>query len=447
MTIHDVLDGTPYESYLYSYPHKTSYRPLDPPVPLRTVWAGERRDALFLYLHIPFCEMRCGFCNLFTTARPKDDAVAAYVNALERQTLRVRAAIGDARWARVAIGGGTPTLLDEASLTRVLDLAERTMGADLPNIPMSVETSPETATREKLALLVDRGVDRISIGVQSFFEEESRAVNRPQETAQVRAALEAMRAVGVPTINVDLMYGLPGQTPATWLESLRAALAYRPEELYLYPLYVRPLTTLGKRQDRGWREGGRAFDELRLGMYRLGRDFLRSEGYTQVSMRMFRAAHAPSAAGPVYHCQEDGMVGLGCGARSYTEGVHYATEYAVGARGVQAILADYVQRPAERFDAADYGFVLDAEDRRRRHVVLSLLSEEGLDLDTYARRFAGADAESDLPGVRELVAAGLAVRAARVIRLTDRGVERSDAIGPFLVSPRVRALMDAYELR
>src|SRR4051812_38998949 len=178
--LESMLEGTPYVAYLYGYPHKTAYRPLTPALALEDVWAGERRDALFLYLHVPFCEMRCGFCNLFTLTRPKDGLAGAYLAALRRQAVRVRDALGDARFARVAVGGGTPTFLDGAQLAELFDIAESTLGADLHAVPVAVETSPATAEPDKLALLRDRGVKRVSIGVQSFVEAEVAASGRPQ---------------------------------------------------------------------------------------------------------------------------------------------------------------------------------------------------------------------------------------------------------------------------
>jgi oxygen-independent coproporphyrinogen-3 oxidase len=253
----------------------------------------------------------------------------------------------------------------------------------------------------------------------------------------VLAALSRLRGAGFPTLNIDLIYGVQGQTVASWLESIRAALRFSPEELYLYPLYVRPLTGLGKR--------GRAATDLRLECYREGRALLLSAGYRQLSMRMFRANNAPAESGPVYRCQEDGMVGLGCGARSYTAALHYSDEYAVGRQGVREILAAYLSRPDEELTRAYYGYALDAEDQRRRYAILSLLSE-GLSLAEYRARF-GAEPFSDLPELGSLAPLGLAAEDGGRLALTPLGLERSDVIGPWLASRRARERMGGYELR
>ncbi len=435
MSLARALAATPYAGYLYAYPHKTAYRRLEPRVPLEKLWAGEDRERLFLYFHVPFCEMRCGFCNLFTTTSAKDDLVAGYLDALERQARAVKGSLGRASFARFAIGGGTPTFLDTRELERVLDLAEGIFGADLPRIPVSVETSPETVTKEKLALLRSRGVDRISIGVQSFDRRETDSVLRPQDPARVDAALGLLKEFAFRTLNVDLIYGLPEQTPKSWIASLDRALAFEPEELYLYPLYVRPLTGLGKT--------GRAWDDQRIALYRAGRERLLARGWTQVSMRMFRAPDAATQDGPVYCCQEDGMVGVGSGARSYTDRVHWSTEYAVAQSGVRQILREYVSRT--EFGFADWGIRLDEDDRRRRFVILSVLLD-GVDLDTYRHRFGG-EALDDLPMLGELVERGMAAIHGNVLALTEAGRERSDAIGPALVSAQVKERMEAWQAR
>ncbi len=432
-------EGTRYESYVYAYPHKTAYRRLEPALPLGPLWEQERREALFLYLHVPFCEQRCGFCNLFTQPVPEDDRVEAYLSTLTRQAAVVRRALdegGPFAIARAAVGGGTPTLLSARQLERIWDLL-RAVGMTTP-VPMSVETSPETALPDRLAVIVGGGADRISMGVQSFVETEVKAVNRPQKTADVHRALGAIRDAGAAVLNVDLMYGLPGQTEQTWEYSLAAALEYRPEELYLYPLYVRPLTTLG-------RKGAEAQDRQRVTLYEQGRDRLLGAGYRQISMRMFRRPDAGGTLAPVYRCQDDGMIGLGVGARSYTRRVHYSSEWAVGARGVRGIIDRWIVRPDEDFAVADYGFVLDDAEQRRRWLILSLLSDDGLDVAAYRRRF-GSSAEADFPQLGELLGRGFAMPAGDLVRLTPEGLGRADVIGPWLFSDEVRRTMASFEL-
>ncbi|MGW6502633.1 STM4012 family radical SAM protein [Nonomuraea angiospora] len=416
----------PYEGYVYAYPHKTAYRPLDPRPRLKEVWAGERPGAL--YVHIPFCEMRCGFCNLFTRTGAPEELVAAYLDALERQAGQVRDALEETAFTTAAFGGGTPTYLSARELTRLFDLTERTMGVDLARIPLSVETSPATATPDRLTVLAERGTSRVSIGVQSFVDAEARSAVRPQKRAEVDAALNAIRASGVPVLNIDLIYGIDGQTPESWLYSLDTALGWRPEELYLYPLYVRPLTGLGKQ--------GRAWDDQRLELYWAGREHLLAAGYEQVSMRMFRLPGTGSTTG--YCCQTDGMVGLGCGARSYTSELHYSFEYAVGARHVRSIIDDYVRQ--DEFDVANVGFSLSLEERKRRHLIQSLLQGDGLSRRLYAERFGGdVLADFALDEFGEWLLADPAT-----VRLTAEGLAYSDAIGPALFSPEVRRLMEEY---
>jgi oxygen-independent coproporphyrinogen-3 oxidase len=430
--------STPYQGYLYAYPHKTAYRPLSPQPALREIWAGEDRSALSLYLHVPFCEMRCGFCNLFTRTSAPEGLTAAYLAALTRQARATAEAIGPATYATAAIGGGTPTFLTAAELYTLCGIAARL--TDLAIIPVSVETSPATATADRLAVLKDRGATRVSLGVQSFLDAEAHAAGRPQRRADVEGALTRIRAADFDTLNVDLIYGIAGQTEQSWRYSLDAALAWAPEELYLYPLYVRPLTGLSRRPSASLTVTG----DQRLARYRQARDHLLAAGYEQVSMRMFRRADGATPQ-TQYCCQEDGMVGLGCGARSYTSSMHYSFEYAVEIGHVRGIIDAYVA--TEDFSTAPVGFALDDAERRRRHLIQSLLQAEGVDRAFYRTRF-GTDPLDDFASTLARFAdAGWLTADADRVRLTSEGLAWSDAIGPALISPSVSTLMDAYEAR
>ncbi|WP_330172641.1 STM4012 family radical SAM protein [Streptomyces sp. NBC_01498] len=442
----------PYESYVYAYPHKTAYRPLPDRPALSELWAGERKDALSLYLHIPFCEVRCGFCNLFTRIGAPDELTTRYLDALDRQATAVADALhangaagGGVRFAAGAFGGGTPTFLTAGELERLCDIAEKRMGADLRSVPLSVETSPSTATADRLSVLAGRGATRLSIGVQSFVEEEARAAVRPQHRSDVEAALGRIRDAGVPVLNIDLIYGIDGQTPESWRYSLDAALAWRPEELYLYPLYARPLTPLGRRAHASETE----WDAQRLDLYRRGRDHLLARGYEQVSMRMFRLPGAPHEGADDYACQTDGMIGLGCGARSYTADLHYSFDYAVGMREIRTLIDAYTTTTTEDFARAEVGRAVDIGEARRRHLLQSLLQAEGMAREAYRARF-GTRPEEDFPAeLTRFADLGWLDTGAGpdLLRLSPEGLAHSDALGPALFSPAVRAAMASYELK
>jgi oxygen-independent coproporphyrinogen-3 oxidase len=425
-----------YLGYAYSYPHKSAYRELMPSIPLTDAWTCEPRDSLFLYLHVPFCEYRCGFCNLFTYAGGSDEMAIAYLDQVRREASVVRDGLADHRFSRVAFGGGTPTFLEEDELEELLAIAGAMLGASSAQVPASCEVSPATLTRGKAHLLRSWGIERISIGVQSFDDRETRGLGRPQAAREVANAIQLVREAQFPILNLDLIYGAPGQTLASWLSSLEQAIRFEPEEMYLYPLYIRELTGLGKTHISD--------SDQRIVLYRAACDVLRAAGYEQKSMRMFQRPSPSAAPAPVYCCQTDGMVGLGCGARSYTRALHYSTEFAVGRTGVRAILSDYLARDEQQFSSARYGILLNPDEQRRRYVIQSLLQSEGLLLGDYRSQFR-SDVLLDLPQLADLVEGSLATIDQHRLNLTAAGLERSDQIGPWLYSECVRRQMEQFE--
>jgi oxygen-independent coproporphyrinogen-3 oxidase len=148
-----------------------------------------------------------------------------------------------------------------------------------------------------------------------------------------------------------------------------------------------------------------------------------------------------------YCCQEDGMVGLGSGARSYTEEIHYSTEYAVGRRGVVDIINSYVHETDDDFSLARYGIRLSEDEQKRRYCIKSLLHNEGLNPRRYKNRFS-SDVFFDFPELNSLVSAGMAFFAsAGELSLTASGMELSDSIGPWMYSKDIERLMANYDLR
>jgi len=432
-------EGGAFQGYAYAYPHKTAYRRLEPPRALADVWSEEDKSALFLYAHVPFCEMRCGFCNLFTMTHPGQNLVTAWLDAFSRQADAVAAALGSAaRFSRLALGGGTPTFLSASELEQLFAILSERFSSIKGGIPKAIEASPATVDDERIAVLKSQGITRVSLGVQSFIEGEVRSLGRAQRTGDVQRALGRLAAADFKCINVDLIYGIAGQTPQSWRRSLDETLEFAPQEVYLYPLYVRPLTHLD--------QIGCVPTDIRIELYRLGRDFLLSQGYTQVSMRLFRRRSYAPLEGPVYCCQEDGMVGLGAGARSYTKALHYSSEYAVGRMGIVSIVEDFISRTRRQFLFADYGCELDPGEQKRRYILKSLLRADGLNLADYADFFQ-TDVLADFPQLMELTGEGLAANKDRLLVLTADGLELSDLIGPWLWSAAMQEKMGEFALR
>jgi oxygen-independent coproporphyrinogen-3 oxidase len=298
-----------------------------------------------------------------------------------------------------------------------------------------------------MSVLASRGTTRLSLGVQSFIDSEARAAARPQKRADVDAALGRIRDARIPVLNIDLIYGIDGQTEQTWRQSLDAALAWEPEELYLYPLYVRALTGLGKKA--AVTEFDAEWDERRLRLYRFGRDYLEQAGYQQVSMRMFQRTGAVIDGVTDYACQTDGMIGLGCGARSYTANLHYSFDYAVDMREIRGIIDTFIARPADEFAYAEVGRFMTPDETRRRHLVQSVLQAEGMDVADYRARFGTHPADDFPDELKGFEAAGWLAGDLQSDRLmlSPEGLAYSDAIGPALFSASARRDMSEYEAK
>jgi oxygen-independent coproporphyrinogen-3 oxidase len=272
--------------------------------------------------------------------------------------------------------------------------------------------------------------------------EELRQVNRRFDFALNRKAIDLVGRAGFPHFNIDLIYGLPGQTEASWRYSVRAVADSPATSVFLYPLYVRPLTGLDRRADQLPCPTPRQMAHF----YDLAVECLADAGFRQQTMRQFRRDPPAYESGEdlEYRCQRDGMVGLGAGARSYTKALHYSTPWRMVARNIRGVVDDYCRAVWAGETDVRHGFALDADEQQRRFVILSLLYD-GLDPGAFRAAF-GADAREGFAGQWEALAAEDCVALGeRTIRLTRRGVRHADVVGQLFFSERVRRLMDAYE--
>lgn len=416
-----------YVDYMYSYPHKTAYRPFSSPVSLLPYLEQVEGRNASLYFHIPFCSHKCGYCNLFSLQTNREEYITSYLNTLHKQAQQLAPLTTGLAFDSFAIGGGTPLLLTIPQLEFLLDTAAL-FGVHPSNAFTSVETSPEYADAPRLNLLKQAGVARVSIGIQSFQDKELIALKRRPRQDSICQALNAIREMDFPYFNIDLIYGIKGQTVESFLYSLEQALRFQPNELFIYPLYVRQGTAITERES----------DAVCFQMYCAARDFLKERGFLQTSMRRF--IQHPSTDAEV-SCGDEVMLSCGSGGRSYLGDLHYATRYTVCQRCIGEEIDKYMA--TTDFTVARNGVILSQKEQQQRFIIKNLMYYMGIDKAEYERRF-GEPLEM-IPLFQQLAEHQWIKETDNGrICLTSEGMGYSDYIGQLFVTSEIRQLMETY---
>jgi oxygen-independent coproporphyrinogen-3 oxidase len=236
-------------------------RPSYAPIPDETTGAGASIDAL--YVHVPFCTTKCHYCDFYSLAGHLEEA-EPFLAAIEREAAIQADHFGRISPTTIFIGGGTPTLLDAARLARLLDTIRRHVTFD--NLTeFTVEANPNTFDAARARVLVEHGVNRISFGAQSFIATELRTLQRDHDPENVAKAFELARHAGIDNLNVDLIFGIPGQNLQTWAYSLECALALGAQHMSCYSLTYEPNTAMTARMKRG--EFAVMDEDLELAMF------------------------------------------------------------------------------------------------------------------------------------------------------------------------------------
>jgi oxygen-independent coproporphyrinogen-3 oxidase len=356
--------------------------------------------ARHLYVHLPFCSARCGYCD-FVTVVGRRGQHRAYVDALLAELALEREALAP-RLASVFLGGGTPTFTEPGELARLLEALP-------PALEVTAEANPETVTPELAALLRSRGVTRISLGVQSFRPSLLEVLERGAGPDDVRRAVYALRDAGFDNISVDLIYGVPGQSTADLDADLSDALALSPEHISCYELEAKPGTRFTHAHGAELARQAEAMESyFERVVTRL----------TAVGYRWYETANfcrPPAAAGGrdlrsrhnLAYWQARDYLGLGIGAVSTIEGRRWRTTPRLGAY-LAALAAG--RRPEREVEE------LPAEVRRSERVLLGLRLDEPLSL-------VGLEDAVDRGAVERLEGLGLVEQGAegQELALTERG--------------------------
>lgn len=418
-----------YDQYMYSYPHKCAYFLLSRQQVRRALeqW-GER--GISLYLHIPFCSSKCGYCNLFSVAGADERKKDEYVRAVLRQMEQFASAVGGKEdlVSRVILGGGTPLSLSISQFETLFSAMENGFHLRIQETGVDVETSPEETTRDKLSYLKERGMRRVSIGIQSFCQKELESVYRRHSAASSRKALTWIKEIEPTCLNLDFIYGIPGQNQTSLLESLREALFYEPDEIFLYPLYVRKGTPLYGRVNTD--------ERVSYSLYQAGALFLKEQGFTQTSMRRF----VKIPAKPEADCGFSKMLSLGCGGRSYVGNLHMCEPYEVEPAACGQVLDHFLEK-TDFFDGMR-GYELDEDETKRRYVIQNLGYYKGVSGERFANRFGDNLMEEYRPVWESLLRQGSVCQVGEDFLLTEKGLGESDQILTRWISKKVEGRME-----
>ena len=372
----------------------------------------ESSEPLGLYLHVPFCVSRCTYCDFFT--KPLDDPsrVAVFARALAAEIGITAGDLGvrGRRVDTVYFGGGTPSLLEPEDLEAILRGAAAAFRID-PGAEISLEANPESVTTEKLRAFRALGINRLSLGTQSFRPRILETLGRAHSPEEALRAAETARSAGFGNLSIDLMLALPGQYRAGLEEDLRIAARLAPDHLSAYLLEMDKETALRARIERAELEG--PTEDQAAEMYDLTREALEGAGLRQYEISSF--------ARPGFECRhnlkywtDDEFLGCGPSGWSYLGGRRFRVT-----RDLEGYL-EAVRRGAPPDREEDE---VPAETRFAEAVFAGLRLLEGIDLETVARRHGVADPLGPrLQGIRELEEAGLLIREGSRVRLTARGL-------------------------
>jgi len=367
------------------------------------------------YVHVPFCRHHCGYCN-FTVVAGRDDLTGAYLTALEREL----AGLGSRRVIdTLFIGGGTPTHLPLGALAQLLATIRRWFQLR-SGYEFSIEANPVDVTQEVLDLLVEYGVNRLSLGAQSFSPEKLRVLERDHSSAEITTSIELARRAGC-DVSLDLIFAAPGETLAAWGEDLQQAIRLAPDHISTYGLTFERGTTFWGRLAHG--ELRQAGETLERDMYLAAIDGLVDAGFEHYEVSNF--------ARPGHRCRHNEVYWAG---DEYFAAGPGAARYVAGRREMNhRSTTTWLKRIMAGESPVAEQETLAPEDRAREALVLGLRRLEGVRRDAFAEKFGFAVDQLGGAALLDFIKHGLLVDDRDVLQLTRAGLLVSDALWPRLL--------------
>lgn len=364
------------------------------------------------YVHVPFCRHHCGYCN-FTVIASRDDLIDRYLQAL---AIELTSLAGPREVESLYLGGGTPSHLNPAQLRELLGRL-REWFVPAGSFEYTLEANPIDMTPDRLDVMREFGVNRISLGIQSFQPDKLAALERDHRGPEiVRALRNAREHIG--NVSIDLIFGTPGETEECWLRDLETLLAHRPQHVSIYGLTI----------ERGSRFFGRVRkklferldDETERAMYLTAIDTLTGAGYEHYEVSNF--------ALPGFRSRHNEAYWTG---RTYEAFGPGASRFVAGRRETNhRSVVTYLRRVMSGESPVAEAEQLDPEDAARERLVFALRRIEGIDKEEFRAETGFRVNELGGPALERFAAWGLLEDAPRNLRLTRDGLVVSDAIWP-----------------
>ena len=361
-----------------------------------------------VYFHIPFCEHICYYCDfnkVFLKGQPVDD----YLNAMVAEMANTVQRFQHREMKTLFVGGGTPTVLDLKQTEKLLDAIRETFAFDA-NAEFTVEANPGSVDFEKLTLLKEGGVNRLSFGVQAFQDELLKAIGRDHCEEDIEKSISLARQAGFDNISLDLMFGLPGQSPDMFLASLQKAIALGVDHLSAYSLQIEPRTIFYNRMNRG--KLHLPSEDEEVNMYERLIETMESHGFLHYEISNFAKPGKKSSHNLTYW-NNDEYYGIGAGAHSYVNGVRR--------ENVKPIKKYIMLMEKDGFPYREE-HKLTIREQMEEEMFMGLRKRSGVSKTRFYSKFNVALDDVFSSEISDLVARGLLTNASDRVALTKKGV-------------------------
>ena len=365
-----------------------------------------------IYIHVPFCISKCAYCNFFSLA--SESKMNDYVEALKKEIIFRKDYLGVETVKTIYFGGGTPSLLPTKSIEEIINLIRKNFNID-DNPEITLEANPDTINKEKMSLLKQMGVNRISVGIQSFFDDDLQYLGRRHDSRHALQVMEDLKNVNFDKITLDLIYGIPTLTEEKWNKNLDTFFSTGISHLSAYALTVEPKTILGHKIKNGDLQDINEDNTIRH--YEILIEKTKEQGFEHYEISNFAKENCRSQHNSIYWTDEK-YLGLGPSAHSYDK---TSRQWNV------SNLTEYIKL-AGNSDNCFEKEILSKEDKYNEYVMTSLRTSWGCDINKIESDYGISYKNHFLKNIKKYLDSQVMQENNTSFILTDEGMLFADGI-------------------